>query len=269
MTNVVASKVVPIAKITVPRDLDPDDDLTHLAQNMKQHGQSIPLLVNKEYRLIDGLRRLKAAQQLGWERISVIPASMYPDACAVLLEARKHGVEARQLTGQRIFEISREMLPISMDTRRAYSVGVPRGVKRPSRHGGRQLLIDSLGVPSLGHLQAVVHTHNMLQDPEKGELAARLLRQVAEGDLTYFGAETLLRAPGPFPGSVTSVREQERILEEATTTLGAVLRSLDSLGPPSPKLNQTKLEIRARELAQIRGRLARFVRLLTKEIEKR
>ena len=267
MTNVVASKPMFFAKIEIPRDLDPDDDLTALAQDMKQNGLVVPILVNHENRLIDGLRRLRAAQQLGWNRIAVISTSMYLDACAVLRQAREHGVEAKPLTGQRIFEIYEEMLPISRYTKTVNSIGVPRGKKRPSS-GGRKVLVEALALPSTNLIQAISFTHRSLLDPDKEEVAARAIQMVSEGKLTYFGAETLLQAKNPFPGTVKSVREQEHILEEAVTTLGGVLRSLDSLGPLNPKLNRDKLNTRARELAQSRARLITFVRLLNKEIEK-
>ena len=54
-------------------------DVALLAESMKKYGLLSPLIVNKEYELIAGRRRLEAARTLGWQTVAVSVVDRYDD----------------------------------------------------------------------------------------------------------------------------------------------------------------------------------------------
>ena len=64
--------LIPIQKVIVRDRIRKDyGDIKELADDIRENGLINPPVVNKEYELLAGERRLKACKSLGWEKIPV------------------------------------------------------------------------------------------------------------------------------------------------------------------------------------------------------
>ncbi|AEJ61706.1 ParB domain protein nuclease [Spirochaeta thermophila DSM 6578] len=63
---------VDIGRIRIPKRIRKDvGDLSPLKESMKKHGLLHPIIISRDFDLIAGYRRLRAAQELGWKTIEV------------------------------------------------------------------------------------------------------------------------------------------------------------------------------------------------------
>ncbi len=58
-----------IVKRRIRKDLG---DISGLMESLKTHGQLTPVIINRNYELIAGFRRLQAAKRLGWKSIEAV-----------------------------------------------------------------------------------------------------------------------------------------------------------------------------------------------------
>jgi ParB family chromosome partitioning protein len=59
--------------ITVKKRIRKDlGDISGLMESLKTHGQLTPIIINRDYELIAGFRRLQAAKRLGWKSIEAV-----------------------------------------------------------------------------------------------------------------------------------------------------------------------------------------------------
>lgn len=58
-----------IVKKRIRKDLG---DISGLMESLKTHGQLTPVIINRNYELIAGFRRLQAAKRLGWKTIEAV-----------------------------------------------------------------------------------------------------------------------------------------------------------------------------------------------------
>jgi ParB family chromosome partitioning protein len=59
--------------ITVKKRIRKDlGDISGLMESLKTHGQLTPIIINRDYELIAGFRRLQAARRLGWKSIEAV-----------------------------------------------------------------------------------------------------------------------------------------------------------------------------------------------------
>jgi hypothetical protein len=70
------------------RDADNMGDLYALARHMKRYGQHAPILVDPSFRVIDGARRILAAEMLGWETIMAVCTGDFDAICYFMQAAR-------------------------------------------------------------------------------------------------------------------------------------------------------------------------------------
>jgi len=47
-------------------------DISGLMESLKTHGQLTPIIINRNYELIAGFRRLRAVKRLGWKSIEAV-----------------------------------------------------------------------------------------------------------------------------------------------------------------------------------------------------
>lgn len=65
--------------------------IAELADDMAKNGLKVPILVDSSYQVIDGSRRVQAAQKLGWESIHVLVGMDFWALHDALVSARKIG----------------------------------------------------------------------------------------------------------------------------------------------------------------------------------
>jgi hypothetical protein len=261
------AKQIPIDQVITDRKLRDDDDISELARAINDQGQKIPILLDHESNLIDGLRRMEALRSLGHTTILATQTSMYPVVCALLKQAREHGVGAIPLTPRRIWEIYAAGRPLQIITRSAYGAGKSRGQRLDKQVGGRRQLAQALGFNSVSKLQAITHVFRALNDPspERAKRAERAVQLLEAGEISHYQAVDLINKPTGLSGPLRTLNEQRSALQASIATYRGLIKGLESLGPIHSKMPEEELHGYLGELLTLRAQMHKFTRLLQEE----
>lgn len=261
------AKLIPIDQVVTDRKLRDDDDVSELARYINDQGQKVPILMDHDGNLIDGLRRVEALRSLGRTTVLATQTSMYPVVCALLTQAREHGVGAVPLTPRRIWEIYSAARPLLQVTRSAYGAGKAKGQRYDKQIGGRRMLGRALGFNSVSGLQAITHAYRALGDPspERAKRAEEAVRLLEEKKISYYQAVELINRPQGLKGPLRSLSEQRSALQTATATYRGLIRGLESLGPIHKGMPEEELRGYLGELLALRAQMHKFMRLLQEE----
>ncbi|HUV07090.1 MAG TPA: ParB N-terminal domain-containing protein [Spirochaetia bacterium] len=85
-------------KYRIRKDLG---DLTSLMNSLKKYGQLSPIILNNDYELIAGERRLESAKRLGWTNIKAVVISRETDLERLELEIEEN-IQRRELNPEEI-----------------------------------------------------------------------------------------------------------------------------------------------------------------------
>lgn len=249
------------------RVVDPDDDIQPLAEHIHNTGLQVPVLIDDEMNLIDGLRRMEAVRLLGNTEIEVTIASIHSDAEANLTAARSHGVHMRPwLAHGRIWQIYKELLPLGRKTRSQLTKGKPRYTKGLTL-GGRATLWKVFGLKNDSELQALCTVYRRL---ERGEARALIaVKRLEAGEITIHSAEAYARNPLGRKGNINNVSEQREFLTSIRASLYGLGHSLDQMGRLNPRLSKDEVDEYLRDLATARTKLSRFIRSIAEENHQR
>jgi len=253
---------VPLSSIWTNRALDPDDDISKLAEHINDSGLQVPILVSSDYILIDGLRRLKAVASLDQTTIEVVAVNLFDQAMAWIKRAREHGVEARPLVPRRIAELYAACRPLMNLSRSLKMRGVQYGTG--VRVGGRPSFLDAIGLESESYLQAVTQIYRMAErDDDKGRWARDMLPLVDNETVSPYMALDYVRRRTE-KGNVVKLEEQRLVVMNTRAALTGILYSLRQLGPLDPELNRDT-EGLIDDLRRMRRTLHQLINRLTKE----
>ena len=257
---------VPIASITTNRTLSIDDDLTGLAQSIRDNGLQVPVLVNYDMVLIDGLRRIEAAKMLGQVTIEVVKVTLYLPALSWLRKAREHGVEARELTPRRIWEIYSVVRPL-MNISKSQAMRTKKtlqGVKV----GNRQDLVDALGIEKEAYLQVVTQLYRTAEEPtsKRGKIAREAVKILEEGKLTPYMAIDYLRRRTSNTGT-GDADEQLQALRVASAALNGIRFGFMKLGTINPDITPEDVKDIVRDFRRFRRTLHQLIHQLDREQE--
>ncbi|MEM5947839.1 ParB N-terminal domain-containing protein [Spirochaetia bacterium 38H-sp] len=82
---------VDIEKIYIPARIRKDiGDITPLKESLQRFGLLHPIIINRDFELIAGYRRLMAAKELGWKKIEVKVLSLEDEAQKTQLEIEEN-----------------------------------------------------------------------------------------------------------------------------------------------------------------------------------
>lgn len=222
-------RTIPIDSIVVNRTLEPGDDVTELAEHIRDSGLIIPILVNQNYELIDGLRRLEALRSLGFTVAHIVPVTMFGPTAIWLQRAREHGVLARPVSPRRLWYLYEMCRPLIQVSRSHEARGKPKG--KGAHVNGREKFLEALGMRSESYLQAVYQTYRTAQEQSaRGEVARQAVALIEQGRLSPYGAvEWAKRRYNE--GNITDAAGQVDLLENTTQMLSGITFGLKRLGP--------------------------------------
>jgi len=93
---------IPLTRIVIKKRIRKNlGDLGSLVNSMKRYGQLSPVVVNRNYVLISGQRRLEAARKLGWSTIKAIVLDREKPLEMLELEMEEN-VERRDFTPEEL-----------------------------------------------------------------------------------------------------------------------------------------------------------------------
>lgn len=256
-------RTVPIDSIVVNRTLEPGDDVTELAEHIRDSGLQIPLLVSQNYELIDGLRRLEALRSLGHTAIHVTPVTMFLPAATWIQRAREHGVLAKPLTPRRIWHLYSACLPL-IQMSRSHEMRGKRFGKGVSING-RGRFLEATGVRSESYLQAILQTFRLAEEKStRGELARQAIVLMEQGSISAYGAVDYVKKRQE-QGAITGAKDQLALLENTVHAFSGINFSLRRLGPLDPGISKQQLDPVIRELRNFRRELHQLIHNLEKE----
>ena len=262
------AQVVPIDQIRVIRDLEPGDDVSQLAKHIADSGLKMPILVDGDGVLIDGLRRLEALRSLGMTTVEVVHGLLYPNVCEHLKRTREHGVEAVPLKPRRIWQIYKQLQPIFYATKAHFQFGVRKGGAKRSA-GGRNLLYVALGLKSSAPLQAISSVYRAAEgDPNlpRTRKAQEAVALLDAGEITIYAAVDHMTKERGLTGNTTKYEDQKRTLEKAAASLRGMVKALENIGPLDSQYPVEDLEKIYKELFDLRSQFYSFVRRFKEEI---
>lgn len=260
-------QVIPIASIYTKRTLEPDDDIGDLAKNIQESGLQVPVLVNQNYELIDGLRRIEAVRSLGNDTIDAVPVTLYGPALTQLQRAREHGVLARPLSPRRIWDMYRACKPLIALSRSRAMVGRSHG--RGVRVEGRERFLNALGIESESYFQAVTQLYRTAREDDlRGEVARQAVELVESGRLSIYMSLDYIRRRSTI-GTIVKADQQVPMFQNIVSTLAGISYSLSQLGPLDPAIPKETLADITGELRKFRRRMYQLINQLEKEQDSR
>lgn len=262
-----SEQVIPIEEIKTDRGLD-DFDLAPLMHDIIEHGLVVPILVDHEYVLIDGLRRLEAMKLLNWSHAPAIVAGSYEEAVSNLKLAHEGHDPLRP---RRIWEIT-----VGLDgylkarTRRLrqdHQTGIPAKERRPGKTPravrSRELLADALNDVYVAKYATLYRAAEA-----GGEYAQKLVQDLETGTLTINAAVgRLTDRNNRLEGNVQTLSEQRTLLNGASRTLSGLVKGLYKLGRPI-KIPKEEMRALLKELKANRAELVGLIREIEKESNK-
>lgn len=256
-------RTVPISSIVANRTLEPGDDVTELAEHIRVHGLQIPLLVDQNYVLIDGLRRLEALRSLGDTAVHVTPVTMFLPAATHIQRAREHGVLAKPLTPRRIWQLYSACLPLISVSRSHEMKGKRHG--RGVSINGRERFLEATGVHSESYLQAVIQTFRLAEEKStRGELARQAIVLMERGSISAYGAVDYVKQRQE-QGAIVGAADQLALLRNTVHALSGINFSLRRLGGLDEAITRQELDPIVRDLRNFRRVLYQLIHLLEKE----
>lgn len=257
------SRTVPISSIYTDRTLDPDDDVSKLAQSINDSGLQIPILVGQDLRLIDGLRRMEAVLSLGQTVIPVNAVTLVLPAMAHIKRTREHGVEAIEMTPRRIWRLYKAVKPLMNLSR---SQRMRNGNFGKSVYiGGRKEFVDAVGIDSESYLQACNQLYNLAEENSSaGELARELVALVDAKQLTVYMALNRITNQRR-RGDIVSPTEQLAALQTAARTLSGVGFGLTRLGTIDSSIDPQQLNDILADFRLFRRRFIQLIHKIEKE----
>lgn len=256
-------RTVPIDAISVNRTLDPGDDITELADHIRDSGLQVPVLVNQNYELIDGLRRLEALRSLGFTAVHVVPVTMFLPAATWIQRAREHGVLAKPLTPRRTWQLYAACQPLIAVSRSHEMRGKPHG--KGAHVNGRSRFLVATGVRSESLLQATIQTYRTSQEQStRGELARQAVALLERGDLSVYGAVDYVKRRLN-EGTITGAEEQLALLQNTVHTLSGISFGLKRMGPLHAEVTPEQLKPIVKDLRSFRTILYQLIHSLESE----
>lgn len=256
-------RTVPIASISVNRTLEPGDDVTELADHIRDSGLVIPVLVNQNYELIDGLRRLEALRMLGFTAVHVTPVTLFGPAATWIQRAREHGVLAKPLSPRRVWHLYSMCQPLINVSRSQAQRGTKHG--KGAHVNGRERFIEATGIRGESWLQAVVQTYRMtLEQSARGELARQAAALVDRGDLSAYGAPEWIKRRYN-AGNITEAEDQLALLQNTAHTLNGIAFGFKRLAELHQDVTTEQLTPILKDFRTFRRTLHQLIHTLEKD----
>jgi hypothetical protein len=255
---------IEIDQIVVPRDLVPDDDLSDLIQSLEQTDLEIPILLNQNNHLIDGLRRIEAFRKMGRNTIACVRSTNLNESLVWIEKTREHGLAAKTLIPRRVYQFHQALRDQMLDraTMARQRGRIDNGKGQPPnplpgedtyrRGPSRYMLGAALGIGSRSWIEATLGVYIATEKlGPRGTYAKGIAKRVDSGELSAHQGVRMIQAfsrrmdvPRLTPG------EQREMMERTLTQVNGLSRVLDSIGAFDSSITNQDLERWERQLRE-------------------
>ena len=269
-------EVMKLGKLRTNREPSPLDDLTELEASLREEGLQVPLLVNGNFIVVDGVRRLAAIRRLGYKDAICQVTDDFNEAMENLAEGRKSSLQKKQSPSRVYGQYALIAVMGHQMQMQARGVIPTTG----SRRGGNLRMAEPLPSSRIRYtelmdikphtLQNIVTMYNYLfvqmgRDNPKRKQFSEMLDRLDRGELStsrVFNFYTQLKASEG--GNGLSGAQQEQILTAAISSMEGLRRGLQDTLPLSSNVRR---ETVATYLKESRAFLTNM-RVLNNEIER-
>lgn len=236
-----------IGVIDIKRKLRPDDDLEILQKSIKDKGVLKPILVDSNYALLDGLRRLRAVEANGDDLVPVIVAETYEEAVDALAEVHAD-MDPSSIPFRRMWEIQYDLKPLL--TERLATIRRTPNAERakaaaagPGTNKSRHQLTEALKAQSSSVLQVLytIYLSSMTTGP-LARYSRELLDRIDSGELPPHTAKGLHTTFQRDQTAARKATDQAAIYNGVTNVLPGIVAPFEGLSSElDPKLSQSDL----------------------------
>lgn len=249
-----------------------EEGLEELTESIKKGGIKMPLVVESTGLVIDGVRRLQVARNLGLANVPVMVSNNYNITMEAMRRNREHGEcflpKNHRRVNQTFQDVYRQMSSRVMESKqRLRDQQTSDLTSIPARH----LLREALGAAD-SLIQAATQFHRYADDPTHPyhEVAIEMLARMDAGMSGSMATNTFLawrrRAD---PSNILDVVEQRSIMENAVINLAAVCETLGRIQHLSPGLGLAELEKWRAAFTPIKGQVQQTMNRLRILIEEK
>ena len=260
-----------IADIKISRDLEQGDDLSGLEASIAHLDLKIPVLLDQDNQLIDGLRRIRVFQNNGRQAIACVRSATFDQSIAHLRRTHEHGVQERPVSPRRIFLLYGDLYDQIMARMMA---------GREARRGKPKHLRDPIGptrpliAKAVGSTESILnHSHTLyrraLLNNEEGRIAAELAAQVDSGELTIHAAAGRLKMYKRVGRHGGTEQEQRQLINGLLIQATGVVNAFDRIGHIRPGITTEEIDNLTAALAAIKGKVMILGNRLRKERKER
>jgi len=266
---------VALANVIFPderaREVD-DEFFGALQESLKNDGLQVPLLVDKNYRIIDGRTRALAAWGLGWEEIEVQVADTYETMMESLKKAHVNDYVRARLTARRIWEIYSSSKPLMQEyINRIKTMNVTQKKRhRKASAIGRNPLPSCLGIGA-NTLQSVRMIYRTAEEDTGplGDFCRSEVERIDTGEISVATSIHRFHDIGRRATGSTDIRTQRNVLGKVLIHLKSIDSALATLGPLSEEATAAEIDEWLNALYVSNTTLFRLRAALRKERESR
>jgi hypothetical protein len=237
--------------------------LADLQADMAKHGLKVPILVRENMTLIDGQRRLAAAEALGWEEIDAIATEDLEEACSILASVHT-GIF---VNGRRLYDfhrVLRELAQVRISRLRSTwrKADRPAGRKEIPRY--IHLMQGTFNLPHAAYVERISRLFSKADAGD--EVAMEMLKKAESGEITFNAGTHVLDSRIRLDGDIQSLAEQRKILDAGIRNLSGLIVAMKKLGPL--KIPREELMPSIERLKYLRSELHILIRKISRESEK-
>jgi hypothetical protein len=257
----------------VARDrLDREEpDIRKLAGSIKRDGLFHPILIDSDLNVIDGLRRIRAAQSLGQDSIMAIQSHTFEDTCEYL-------TAMTDVMGTppywRVYEIYTTTNQQQKDRGSRMRKLRNRTDRTPGKRS-REMFTEALQLGHEGVISATSAVCRAFYFPPDDASDHHLqglteIRDLLErNDVTLYEAKGMisrLDIPQGMTGDIVGKKEQHETLTRLLSQLAGFTKGVSKLGPLSTDFEKFELELLLRGFEDERRHLLRFIKQFRERI---
>lgn len=267
-------ETIPLGKIKIPKRKvrGTRKEQLDLANHIARNGLQVPLLVDENYVLIDGLRRLKGAEILGVPDITVTVARVYDDAIEALAEAHEPSVaHLLPLTSDRIWEISESIRPLMVARiKHAHGPMKDRVAKAHGKNYARGALSKALYMPSEAYVSAITFLYQRQSlEGDAGAFVRLAVRKMETGEWSPYTAKGNYDRWRNERALTSDEATQRTVISRAAASLTGTVRPLTDIGALHHGLTDDELFAWEKQLSQVRTIITKIIIKINKERESR
>jgi len=233
---------IPASRIGEPVDLE---FLETLKEDIKVNGMIVPILVDENHTIIDGLQRYRAAVDLDFSKVDVVVVTDWTEVLDALHEAHVPDRLRQSLTARRIWQI-REGADHYLQAQLRAMYQAPAERKHEfftSRKWGQNGFARVLRIGGSQAQGAIRMYREAQKETPLGDYARELVKLMDDGELSISGAyKRFIQKTRALQGT-PDIQTQRRMMDRIMEHLDSIEQALGIIGSLDPDFTKEEIEV--------------------------